>query len=35
VLGHTQITTTQHYLHLLTGDLSASHQRLSILNRLG
>lgn len=35
VLGHTQITTTQRYLHLLTEDLSASHQRVSILNRLG
>jgi integrase/recombinase XerD len=35
VLGHSQITTTQHYLHLLTADLSASHQRVSILNRLG
>ncbi len=34
VLGHTQITTTQRYLHLLTEDLSASHQRVSILNRL-
>lgn len=35
VLGHSQITTTQRYLHLLTEDLSASHQRVSILNRLG
>src|SRR5262249_47373367 len=35
VLGHTQITTTQRYLHLLTEDFSASHQTLSILNRLG
>jgi integrase/recombinase XerD len=35
VLGHTQITTTQRYLHLLTEDLSASHQKISILNRLG
>jgi site-specific recombinase XerD len=34
VLGHTQISTTQRYLHLLTEDLSASHQRVSILNRL-
>ena len=34
VLGHTQITTTQRYLHLLTEDLSASHQRVSILSRL-
>jgi len=30
-----QITTTQRYLHLSTDDLSASHQKLSILNRLG
>lgn len=35
VLGHSQITTTQRYLHLLTEDLTASHQRVSILNRLG
>jgi integrase/recombinase XerD len=35
VLGHSQITTTQGYLHLLTEDLSASHQRVSILGRLG
>jgi integrase/recombinase XerD len=35
VLGHSQITTTQRYLHLLTEDLSASHQRVSILGRLG
>jgi integrase/recombinase XerD len=35
VLGHTQITTTQRYLHLVPGDLSAHHQRISILNRLG
>jgi integrase/recombinase XerD len=35
VLGHSHITTTQGYLHLLTEDLSASHQRVSILNRLG
>jgi integrase/recombinase XerD len=34
VLGHTQITTTQRYLHLLTADLSASHQKVSILSRL-
>jgi hypothetical protein len=35
VPGHTQITTTRRYLHLLTEDLSASHQKVSILNRLG
>jgi integrase/recombinase XerD len=35
VLGHSQITTTQRYLHLLTEDLSASHQKVPILNRLG
>jgi integrase/recombinase XerD len=34
VLGHTQITTTQRYLHLLTEDLSASHRKVSILSRL-
>jgi integrase/recombinase XerD len=34
VLGHSQVTTTQRYLHLLTEDLSASHQKVS-LNRLG
>ena len=35
VLGHSQIATTQRYLHLLTEDLTASHHRVSILNRLG
>jgi len=35
VLGHTQITTTQRYLHLLTEDLSASHQKVSILTASG
>jgi site-specific recombinase XerD len=34
VLGHTQITTTQRYLHFVTGDLQAGHQRLSSLSRL-
>ncbi len=34
VLGHTQITTTQRYLHLAPNDLSANHQRVSILGRL-
>jgi integrase/recombinase XerD len=34
VLGHSQITTTQKYLHLLTGDLCATHERVSVLNRL-
>jgi integrase/recombinase XerD len=34
VLGHSQITTTQRYLHLLTDDLSRNHHRVSILNRL-
>ena len=35
VLGHTQITTTQRYLHLLTEDLSASHQKVSIFESVG
>jgi integrase/recombinase XerD len=35
VLGHTQITTTQRYLHLAPTDLSANHRRVSILGRLG
>ena len=35
VLGHTQITTTQRYLHLVPDDLSSHHQRVSILGRLG
>lgn len=30
-LGHTQITTTMRYLHLLTEDLSAAHSRISLL----
>jgi integrase/recombinase XerD len=34
VLGHSQITTTMRYLHLLTTDLQKPHQQLSILNRL-
>ena len=33
ILGHTHVTTTMRYLHLLTEDLSASHERLSVLNR--
>lgn len=33
-LGHTQITTTMAYEHLLTEDLQAPHQKLSILSRL-
>ena len=28
VLGHTQITTTQRYLHMVTSDLQPPHQRL-------
>jgi len=35
VLGHTQITTTQRYLHLVPNDLSSYHQKVSILRRLG
>jgi len=34
VLGHTEVSTTMKYAHLLTADLQAPHQRLSILNRL-
>jgi integrase/recombinase XerD len=34
ILGHTEISTTQKYLHLLTEDLQRPHQGLSILNRL-
>jgi integrase/recombinase XerD len=34
VLGHSQITTTQRYLHLVTDDLRVAHERVSILNRL-
>jgi len=30
VLGHSQITTNQRYLHLLTEDLSASHQSVDL-----
>lgn len=33
-LGHTEVSTTMKYLHLVTEDLQAPHQRLSILNRL-
>jgi integrase/recombinase XerD len=40
VLGHSQITTTMRYLHLVTTDLQKPHQQLSIfepieMNRLG
>lgn len=34
VLGHTQITTTMRYVHLLTEDLQATQHRVSLLNRL-
>jgi integrase/recombinase XerD len=34
ILGHSQITTTMRYLHLVTEDLQKPHQQLSILNRL-
>ena len=34
ILGHTEVSTTMKYLHLVTADLQALHQRLSILNRL-
>ena len=34
ILGHSEISTTMKYLHLLTDDLQRPHQGLSILNRL-
>ena len=34
VLGHSEISTTMKYLHLLTEDLQKPYQSLSILNRL-
>jgi len=34
VLGHSQLTTTMHYLHMQTQDLQQSHQQVSILERL-
>lgn len=34
ILGHSEISTTMRYLHLLTEDLQRPHQGLSILNRL-
>ena len=34
ILGHTEVTTTMKYLHLVTADIQAPHQRLSILNRI-
>jgi integrase/recombinase XerD len=34
ILGHTEVSTTMKYLHLLTEDLQRPHQGLSILNRL-
>lgn len=34
ILGHSEVTTTMKYLHLLTEDLQRPHQSLSILNRL-
>ena len=34
VLGHSEISTTMKYLHLLTEDLQRPLQSLSILNRL-
>jgi integrase/recombinase XerD len=34
VLGHSEVSTTMKYLHLLTEDIQQPHQRLSILNRL-
>jgi integrase/recombinase XerD len=34
LLGHSEISTTMKYVHLLTEDLQRPHQSLSILNRL-
>jgi integrase/recombinase XerD len=34
ILGHSEVSTTMKYLHLLTEDLQRPHQSLSILNRL-
>ena len=34
ILGHSEISTTMKYLHVLTEDLQRPHQGLSILNRL-
>jgi len=34
ILGHSEISTTLKYLHLLTEDLQRPHQSLSILNRM-
>lgn len=34
ILGHSDVSTTMKYLHLLTEDLQRPHQTLSILNRL-
>jgi integrase/recombinase XerD len=34
ILGHSEVSTTMKYLHLLTDDLQRPHQSLSLLNRL-
>lgn len=34
ILGHSEVSTTMKYLHLLTEDLQRPHQSLSLLNRL-
>lgn len=34
ILGHTQVTTTMRYVHLLTDDLKRGHQGLSVLRRM-
>jgi site-specific recombinase XerD len=34
ILGHSEVSTTMKYFHLVTTDLQAPHQKLSILNRL-
>ena len=34
ILGHSEVSTTMRYLHLLTEDLQRPHEGLSILTRL-
>lgn len=34
ILGHSDVSTTMKYLHLLTEDVKRPHQALSVLGRL-